>query len=1003
MKLGCVSRKLVPIMPHAVKETYYAMNTSPQPKTIVLVDGHALAYRMYFALERTQMRDAEERPTWAPYGFFNAIYQLLNERQPDALAFAFDVARESFRTRMYSEYKANRASMPDDMRTQMQIIYEGIEALGLPVFRIPDVEADDVIGTLSRRMVEEHPDWHVDILTGDQDSFQLVDAESRVNILIPSRNAKEGLKPYDWNGVIEKWGVTPAQVADFKGLKGDASDNIPGVKGIGDKTAVKLLDAYGTLEAVYENLDVIAPAGVQKKLREGEAMAKLSKELAIINCEVEVPFVLEAAKLDSSHAEAQALQQFFEHHSFRTFARNINTWAKLLNLKTEGLQPTASASNVNDDSRQPLQATHPSTSELPYPAFQYETLETLEALQQAIAEIHALGVCAFDVETTGLNVHDVELVGFGLSWGAGLQQATIPARNILNLPRIQHGTPGLTVDETATLSELKNVYVPLAHHDLTAVQMDKAAAMACLKELLEDESILKIIHNVKYERNCTRHWGLEIKGPVVDTLLMSYVLHPERKHGLKALGADVLGFEMSPISDLIGKGKTQRTFDDVPVQQAAPYGASDTYATWCLAHLFTQQLAQNEGLQSLFYEIENPLANVLADLEWEGIRLDVDHLHALSTELATAISRIETEVQAFSETPVNLNSPKQVGEFLFDTLAISPGRKTATKSYSTDHKVLESLRDEHAVIPLLLDYRQVFKLKSTYVDPLPLLVKPQTGRVHTSFNQFVTATGRLSSSDPNLQNIPVRSEWGARIREAFVPRTGWKLISADYSQIELRMVAHLSQDANLLKAFQEGRDIHTATAALVMGIPEDAVTKEQRYAAKAVNFGIVYGQTAHGLSQQLSIPRAEAQEFIERYFATYPGVKRFIETTIAQAHETGFGETMFGRQRNLSNDLNSHNRNIREFAERASFNTPVQGAAAELLKLAMLELHEAIQREGLQARILLQVHDELVLEAPEAEVETVLRLIDTAMVLGQPLQVPLVVDTAVGNNWGEIG
>jgi DNA polymerase I len=720
----------------------------------------------------------------------------------------------------------------------------------------------------------------------------------------------------------------------------------------------------------------------------------------MIDCNVAVPFVLEEAKLDSSHAEAQALHQFFERYSFRTFGRNIGTWAKLLNLKTEGLAITSHQAPITGvASPEPPVAALP----LPYPAFTFETLETLEQLQQAIADIKALGVCAFDVETTGLNVHEVDLVGFGLSWGAGVKQTTLQAPPTLGLSRFEAGVQALTVEAEADLSTLKNIYVPLAHQDVTALQMDKAQAMACLKDLLEDESVLKIIHNVKYERNCTRQWGMELKGTVVDTLLMSYVLHPERKHGLKTLGEEVLGFQMTPIDALIGKGKTQVTFDCVPVQQAAPYGASDTYATWCLAHLFAKRLAENDGLQRLFYEIENPLASVLADVEWEGIRLDVPHLQALSEELASTIARIEADIQAYSSEPVNLNSPKQVGEFLFDRLAISPGRKTATKSYSTDQKVLESLRNEHPVIPLLLEYRQAFKLKSTYVDPLPLLVKPQTHRVHTSFNQFITATGRLSSSDPNLQNIPVRSEWGRRIREAFVPRKGWKLISADYSQIELRMVAHLSDDVNLVKAFDEGRDIHTATAALVMGIAEEAVTKQQRYAAKAVNFGIVYGQTAHGLSQQLNIPRAEAQEFIDRYLATYPGVKQFIQRTIAKAHETGYGETMFGRQRNLKNDLNSRNRNIREFAERASFNTPVQGAAAELLKLAMLELWDALNHHGLQARMLLQVHDELVLEAPDAEVEAVLGLINTAMVLGQPLRVPLVVDTAVGDTWGEIG
>jgi DNA polymerase I len=968
------------------------MTTAPQSKTMVLVDGHALAYRMYFALERTQMRDKEDRPTWAPYGFFNAIFQLLAERQPDAMVFAFDVSRESFRTRQYPEYKANRASMPDDMRTQMDIIYEGIRALGLPVFRVPDVEADDVIGTLSAKMVQTHPDWHVDILTGDQDSFQLVDRESRINILIPSRNAREGLSVYDWDAVIGKWGVTPDQVIDFKGLKGDTSDNIPGVRGIGDKIAAKLLNTYPCLDDIYEHLDEIAPAGVQRKLREGEAIARLSRELATIVKNVPLEFDLQQACLDSSHANPIELAVFFQSYSFNTFYKRMPEWIKYL-----GMTPESSNTDVFSTTGQKHE--NPTTH---FPEFTYETVCNEDAFLGVLDEIHQTKVVAFDVETTGLNVHAVELVGFSVSYGPALKPLSIETRNPAELKIIPATLPGLQVNTDAAI-QLRNLYIPVAHQDILASQMTQKAALGFIRTILGDESITKIIHNVKYETNCARHWGIPVRGPVLDTMLMSYVLKPERKHGLKALGDSELNFSMQPIENLIGKGKTQITFAQVPVAQAASYGASDTYATWCLAYLFTQQMEKCPEQQSLFYEIENPLAPVLADMEWNGIRLDVPYLKECAQELTEGIESIEQEIQRYSSEPVNLNSPKQVGEFLFERLGINPLRKTATKSYSTDVSVLEALRNEHPVIEKLLQYRQLFKLKSTYVEPLPLQVKPQTGRLHTSFNQCIAVTGRLSSTDPNLQNIPVRNAWGNRIRQAFIPQEGWQLISADYSQIELRMVAHLSQDPALLNAFQEGRDIHTATAALVLGIPESSVTKEQRYAAKAVNFGIVYGQTSHGLSQQLGIPRSEAQSFIQKYFETYPGVKQFIERTVAKAHETGFGETLFGRKRNLKQDLASRNRNIREFAERASFNTPVQGAAAELLKLAMTELQCLLKESQCEARLLLQVHDELVLEAPSQEVSQVSQLIEQAMQLGQPLRVPLVVDIAIGQHWGEIG
>jgi len=971
-------------------------------KTLVVVDGFSLAYRMYFALERTGMATKAGHPTWALYGFYNALFQLLKQEQPDAMVFCFDVAGGSFRNVRYPAYKAHRSAMPDTMRQQLDPLFKGIDLMGFPVYKKEGFEADDLIGTIAQTIRTHHADdWQVDILTGDQDAFQLIDEAGVVTVLVPSRTPREGLKRYDWEAVIEKVGVPPSQVIDFKGLKGDTSDNIPGVPGVGDKTATKLLQQYPTVEAIYADLPAIKPAGLQLKLQTNEAQAHLSKMLATIDCHVDMGFDIDHCHIKKMPNPADVLA-FFQEFELNQFVKNISVLEKLFHTEAmlpEGVERDATESIPYEEKNQEgfFEQLTPAQTDLP--PFEPKTATSLDEVSAFIAKAEKLGVVAFDLETTGLDPFTAQPVGISLAIGQGLRWEEHPTDNQFNLTHYPKKLPRLvSSDENPTAIEC--LYIPVGHNVLGSENLPWEAVKTLITPLAESPKTLKLIHNLKYECNVLKAWGINLSAPVVDTMLMSYVCQPESRHGLKALALNLLGFEMTEIQTLIGKGKSQKTFDTVPVADACPYACADTYATWLLANTFTKRFTEEQW--ALFSEIELPLAWLLAEMERTGISLNREHLAGVSHRLAGQLKVLESDIYSLAGEPFNINSPKQVADILFVKLGINTHKKTSGKTgFSTDAQVLEALSDAHPIVPKLLEYRQLFKLKSTYIDALPALVHPQTHRLHTHFNQTVTATGRLSSTDPNLQNIPVRSALGQEIRAAFVPKAGWKLVSADYSQIELRILAHIAQEPTLIAAFQSGEDIHTKTAALVLGIPLEAVTKEERYKAKAVNFGIVYGQTAHGLSQQLGIARAEAQAFIDQYFRTYPGVKTFIESTKAKAHQTGISQTLFGKVRNLKAELNSSVKSIREFAERASFNTPIQGSASDVMKLAMLRLRQALSDSGLQATLLLQVHDELILEAPEAEIPVLLPLITKALELEQPLSVPLVVDTYVADSWLE--
>lgn len=983
-------------------------------KTLILIDGHSLAYRMHFALERTGMRNAEGTPTWAVYGFFNALFSLLKKINPDAIAVSFDVGRITFRNDLYPEYKAHRDSMPEEMREQMGLIRKAVELLGIPIYEKPGFEADDVIGTLACKAA--HEGFWVQILTGDQDAFQLVDDldpdnpakahAGKIEVLIPPRMPREEMKTYDRQAVFEKWGIYPEQVIDFKGLKGDTSDNIPGVPGVGDKTAVKFLTEYKTLERLYEHIDELPKNKMREKLETYRNQAFLSKQLATIDRDVPLDVTWEDCHLEIP--DFDALMGFLEHLEFKSIIKQAPSLlapfsAKAAQMRQASLPEASLGETSSEDEVEAGAASVPGkrlAGSEPL-AVSHEIVTTAAQLQNVISAIHQAGVFALDLETTGLDVHNAQLAGIAISVLDAFERYSRPAENILGLSSYPTQFSAIRLKRGVPDTPIQTVYIPIRQANLQT-DLSEMQILEALRPVLTSADIVKLVHNTKFECNIFRQLGIPLQGLIFDTMIASYIDNPDRRHGLKGLYEELFGQPMGDIKELIGSGKKMILFSEVPVEAAARYASCDTFATLELTRHFLATLDDKQW--TLFYEIEMPLAQVLADIEWTGVALDTAYLKEMSQQLEERLKILETEICGLSGCDFNLNSPKQVAEVLFDKMGIVPSRKTKGKTaYSTDVKVLEQLAEQHEVVRKLLEYRQLFKLKSTYIDALPELINPKTHRIHTSFNQTVTATGRLSSSNPNLQNIPIRTEMGRLIRQAFVPeqREGWSLLSADYSQIELRLLAHFSEDPHLLEAFNSGEDIHTATASLVFGMPIDKVTKEQRYRAKTVNFGVIYGQSPFGLSQQLKIPQSEASQFIQLYFARYGKVKQFIDRTKAKAHHTGKVETLSGRTRDLSRDLQSTNRSIREFAERAAFNTPLQGSAADLMKVAMIRLQRTLQEDGLQSRIILQVHDELVLEVPDSELERVKELVHWAMELDQPLRVPLVIDVYVGPSWME--
>ena len=955
-------------------------------KTLILIDGHALAFRSYFALERSGMKTTYNQPTWAVYGFFKAMIDLLKNPQikPDAIAVAFDVGRETFRLKEYSEYKANRESMPDALRSQIQLIVEGLEAFSIPIYTKEGFEADDVIGTIAREAKELG--HKTIILTGDQDAFQLVDRGGYVKVLIPSKGE---LKEYDWNAVYEKLKVYPFQVVDYKALRGDSSDNIPGIRGIGEKTAVKLLERFENLEQIFAHSDEIKENAVRTKIQEGEEIARLSQFLARIKTDVDINFDFEKTKLEMPDIEK--VGAYFQQVQFFNFLRNIKDVLKPFtseeNNKTILTLPTdEDLTNLQSGQMQlGLFTTQQKPSCNTNFDFEKKVLTEKEDYERFIAELKEQTLFAIDTETTSINAIEAELVGISIAFNSQIK-----------------AEDGRVKIDCSAENKTKTYYIPVFHQIGDQLELDYL--FEHLAPILADEKICKTTQNGKYDINVFQNYNVFLNGVIFDTMLASYVKDSSRKHGLKNQAGEHLNYLMKDIEVLIGRGKDACTMERVLMEEAADYACDDAFATLELTRFWTENLSEKE--QDLLYQIEMPLVYVLADMERVGVSIDKAYLKELSVELDNKMKILEEKVYELAAIRFNINSPRQVGEILFEKLQYKTKTKHKTRTgYSTNAKVLEELAENYEIVRYILEHRHYQKLKSTYIDTLPLLVSSVDNRVHTSFNQAATTTGRLSSSNPNLQNIPIRTEVGSRIRKAFVPADKKEsvILSADYSQIELRFLAHCSRDDELIEAFCADEDVHTMTAAKVFEVPIEGVEKDMRYKAKAVNFGIIYGQSRYGLAKSLNITSTAAQLFIDKYFATYPKVKQFMDNSIHFAYEHGYVETMYGRKRYLQDELSSSNKQIKEFGERAAINAPLQGAAADLVKLAMIDVHKEVKARNLKSKMIIQVHDELVLEVAKTELEQVKEIVKTAMEQGQPLLVPLKIDMEFGSSWMEMG
>lgn len=883
-----------------------------------------------------EMSNSKREPTGTIYGVINMMRRLLKDYDPEYLAVVFDAKGKTFRNDMYKEYKANRPPMPDDLRQQIEPIHEIIKAMGLPLICVPGVEADDVIGTLSEQATALGIDTIIS--TGDKDMAQLVNKHvSLVNTMTDVHMEVDGVK--------EKFGVLPERIIDYLALIGDTADNVPGVPKVGPKTAVKWLDLYDSLDGIMKNAEDIK-GKVGENLRNFMGELPLSRDLVTIKCDVELAENPETLKRQTP--DNGALSELFGHFEFKTW---------LAEAKAGG---SAAASNSSTASASKTEAV---VKEI---TAKYETIFTDEVFTQWLKKLEQADCFSFDLETTSLDYMQAKIVGLSFC-----------------------------------VKEGEAAYVPVGHDYLDApVQLDRNMVLEKFKPLLEDKNICKLGQNLKYDMNVLGNYDIHMQGIQHDTMLASYVLDSTLRHNMDDLAIRHLSYSTIHFEDVAGKGAKQLTFNQVDIETAAPYAAEDADITLRLHQTLWPQLEDIKSLQSVYRDIEMPLLPVLSRMERNGVLLDVNMLAKQSKQLTQRLKELELEIYEIAGEEFNIGSPKQLQVILFEKLELPIISKTPKGQPSTAESVLQELAHGYPLPKLILEYRSLSKLKSTYTDKLPLQVEPTTGRVHTSYHQAVAATGRLSSSDPNLQNIPIRTEEGRRIRQAFVATPGYKMVAADYSQIELRIMAHLSADKGLLSAFAKGLDVHSATAAEVFGIATDEVTKDQRRSAKAINFGLIYGMSAFGLAKQLDITRPEAQQYVDLYFQRYPGVKDYMEQTKEKAKEQGYVETVFGRRLYL-HEINAKNGMRRQYAERTAINAPMQGTAADIIKIAMINLDKEIERGKLDMRMIMQVHDELIFEIKESQVDEAIKLITSKMESAADLNVPLVVDVGMGINWDE--
>ncbi|MGL6256567.1 DNA polymerase I [Aeromonas caviae] len=909
---------------------------------LILVDGSSYLYRAFFASQQADLRTSTGLPSGAVRVMANMM-RSLRKQYPDChVAVVFDAKGKTFRDDIYPEYKATRASMPDDLRSQVAPIHQMIKAMGFPFLMVEGVEADDVIGTLARQATEKQ--LPVLISTGDKDMAQLV--SDHVTLIDTMKDVKT-----DREGVIEKFGVPPELIIDYLALMGDKVDNIPGMTGVGEKTALALLQGIGSIDEIAANLDKVAALGFRgskvfaDKFREQEEQVRLSYVLATIKTDVVLEQSLEELQLGP--IDKEALLAVYREYELRNLIKELESGG-------------AEESDAEGDDEGAAPAVTIKTD--------YRCILDEAEFDEWLARLQAAPLFAFDTETTSLDYMEARVVGVSFAIEPG-----------------------------------KAAYVPFGHDYLGApVQLTEAVVLGKLKPLLEDPTRLKVGQNLKYDRNVLLNHGIELQGIAYDTMLESYVLNSTAsRHDMDSLARRYLNAETISFEEIAGKGVKQLTFNQIELEQAAPYAAEDADITLRLHQTLWGKLSAEPGLAKVFSEIELPLLPVLARMERLGTTIEPKLLHQQSQEIEVRLAELEKQAHELAGQEFNLSSPKQLGEILFTKLGLPIIKKTPKGAPSTAEEVLAELAETYDLPRLLMEHRGLAKLKSTYTDKLPLMIKPQTGRVHTSYHQAVAATGRLSSTDPNLQNIPVRNEQGRRIRQAFIPCAGYKLVAADYSQIELRIMAHLSGDKGLLTAFAEGKDIHKATAAEVFGVALDAVTSDMRRSAKAINFGLIYGMSAFGLAKQLGIGRAEAQKYMDLYFERYPGVLEYMERTRQQAEAQGYVETLFGRRLYLP-DIKSRNAGLRKAAERAAINAPMQGTAADIIKRAMINVDGWIRGiEDESIRMLMQVHDELVFEIREEKLEEYIAIIKEKMSAAAELDVPLLVEAGTGDNWDQ--
>ncbi len=940
---------------------------------ILLLDGHSLAYRAFYALPlydqsgRMSFSTNRGEITNATYGFTSMLLKVWADEKPDYIAAAFDKGR-TFRDDKYAGYKATRAKMPDELSPQIERIMQLVTAFGLPAITAEGYEADDILGTLAKRAARDG--LEAIIVTGDSDAFQLIEPHIKV---FTSGRSWQDTALYDEAAIVQRFGLKPPQLIDFKALKGDTSDNVPGVKGIGEKTAIQLLQTYGSVENIYTHLDEVTPTRARQALTANREMAFLSKDLVTIRTDVTLPVKWDECTAAGSYNRAQ-VEALFDELEFKSLRQRLPGGAAEMTA-LEKSQPKSKPQQISmfDEAKaEPTQADDQQAAAPREKASitQATVVDTEQALKSLIKALKHAKVIAFDTETTGTDPLLSQLVGisFAIEEGAGY-------------------------------------YLPIGH--VAGQQLAREQIIEALKPVLENSKLPKVGHNAKYDMAVLHEAGLDVRGLKFDTMLGAFLIEPGASLGLKKLAKSQLQIEMTEIEELIGRGKKQITMAQAPIAQAAAYAAADADVTLRLMH--AQQPKLDElGLQTLLNTVDMPLVPVLLDMELAGVKVDATFLSEMSQRFEVRLKEIEQEVYRLAGYEFNLNSPAQLGDALFGKLGLkAPGeRKTSTGKVSVAADVLESMRGLHPVIDLILEQRQLSKIKGTYLDALPKLVNPKTGRVHTSFNQTGAVSGRIASQDPNLQNIPIRTELGREVRRAFIVEKGNVLIAADYSQVELRIAAHISHDPGLRAAFAAGQDIHRATAAKVLGVPPERITSDQRAFAKRVNFGLLYGMGTLSLAQQAGISMKEAQQFVDAYFAGFPNIKKYIEETKRRAKTEGYVETLLGRRRYfpiLQTQTRDPRTNVMQrTAEREAINHPIQGTAADIIKIAMINIHHELSRRSLAAQLILQVHDELILEAPKKEADEVAALVREAMEGAYNLNPPLKVEIGQGQNWDEV-